>query len=177
MMNLIRQYPTDLTLRLLYAEILLCSEEYQKSEETLRQILAADPGASEAKSRLAWILAVGETVSETQRNESLRLAEEAISEPGAHGSIRGLCARVQLEAGQFEAAKRILGPSESVRSDESSVLVCRAAILMAMRKTEEARTFADAAGAASQTVPLLPADQRLLDRVIRDLKPAETAAR
>jgi tetratricopeptide (TPR) repeat protein len=177
MMNLIRQYPTDLTLRLLYAEILLCSEEYQKSEETLRQILAADPGASEAKSRLAWILAVGETVSETQRNESLRLAEEAISEPGAHGSIRGLCARVQFEAGQFEAAKRILGPSESVRSDESSVLVCRAAILMAMRKTEEARTFADAAGAASQTVPLLPADQRLLDRVIRDLKPAETAAR
>jgi tetratricopeptide (TPR) repeat protein len=168
----IQQEPSNLNLRVAYAELLLYLPDYAVAAEILNQVTGADRGQSRARILRLWIGAVQGQQSE----ESVRDAISLLNQNPANHAVIGPCARILLASSQYEDVLKI---TEDVKDRDPAVSICRAAALNALNRREQAESELRAALTEVDAASLLPGDQLLLEQVRRDLREtfSTTAAR
>lgn len=168
----IQQEPSNLNLRVVYAELLLYLPDYAVAAEILNQVTGADRGQSRARILRLWI----DAVQGQQSEESVRDARSLLQQDPANPAVIGPCARILLASSQYEDVLKI---TDDLRDRDPAVSICRAAALNALNRSEQAEHELRSALTEVETASLLPGDQLLLEQVRRDLREtfSTTAAR
>ncbi|MCA9063405.1 MAG: tetratricopeptide repeat protein [Planctomycetaceae bacterium] len=179
MVELIRAQPDSSALRIAYAEMLLSGGQTAAAEQTLNQLLTIHPDSLHAMSRLAWIRAGRIPISLSGPGQNPQLTESEVGEilyqsvtalqaDPENALIRASHARVMLGLGRIPEAMQTLLSPEPIPT--VSALVCEAAIQTQLGHYDKARELAQEAETQSRFDPILPADQELLDAVLRTLE-------
>ncbi|MCA9036679.1 MAG: hypothetical protein KDA91_16200 [Planctomycetaceae bacterium] len=186
MMNLITREPGNMTLRTLYAEILLYDDQTEAALQVLQPVVAHDETQVFAMARLAWIYAgqMEQTVAAvsgtdgvtgTDGKTAAALVQRALRFDPQNTTLQTSEMRVLLASGDDQQVVNI--GERLTRSDSipSAAFVYYAIALRRLNRIEEARITALMAREQADSDPLLPADKRLLESVLQSLDARSTA--
>jgi thioredoxin-like negative regulator of GroEL len=157
MYSLVIQYPTNVELRLNYAELMLFARQYQFAEETLKPLENVAQQHGRIHSLRAWLRAV----SGGDLNEAAALANSAVQTESQQPAFREVQARVLLSQNKPENALEIL---RHIAADQRSLAgqVYLVAALLKLDRESEARFEFDRLRPLSETDSLFPADEDLM---------------
>ncbi|MGB4711095.1 MAG: tetratricopeptide repeat protein [Fuerstiella sp.] len=165
LVSLIRQSPSDMSLRLTYAESRILMQQYADAETLLTQIVKFDPENGKAFERMAWLASL------VQKNASnaLELSELASRFLPGDPQVRSVRGLALAEAGEIDRGLEVL---LSIPPHELTVAsqLYQARALMLANRTVAAKDLVLELSQEKTVSQLDPAEVRLLTKMQQDLQ-------
>ncbi|MEZ6127745.1 MAG: tetratricopeptide repeat protein [Planctomycetaceae bacterium] len=165
LVQLIRNDPSNVNLRLAYADSQILTGRYGEAETLLQQLASFDPGNGRALGRLAWLAAL----IQNNPSRALQLSEQAARLSPSDPSVRSIRGLALAQQNQTELALEVLTSIPATERSMASYLYEARTLLTAGRHAEAVELVRDLIDRPSHG-RLAPAEEEMLRQLQQQLQ-------
>ena len=130
--QLVERAPSDVGLRISYAEHLILSQQYDNAFALLKQVAEVEPTNGQAFGRLAWLASLVQHDAQT----ALRYSDQASQLDPGNQAVRNIRGLALAEAGQTDAGLKVLRTIPEAERDPVSYIFEARALVLAGQEAE-----------------------------------------